>query len=109
MHISSKAPPNREVMYQKKYARFPYLDKYDPRLKMTDLEIIHRDINLAKSPLDPDQQQKVRNLLFKYKDALSLHSEIGSANLTIDFDLTDDTPFYIRPIHSIICRKVCRR
>ena len=97
MDISSTATPNREVMYQKKCAKFSYHDKDDPRLKMTDLEIIHRDINFAKSPLDPDQQQKVRNLLFKYKDALSLHSEIGKTNLTIDFDLTDDTPFYIRP------------
>ena len=44
-----------------------------------------------------NQRQKVRNLLFKYKDALSLHSKIGRTNLTIDFVLTDDTPFYIRP------------
>ena len=88
---------DRDKLYQQNSEKFPFLDKDDPRLKMTDREIIDRDITFHKSPLDPDQQQRVKDLLFKYKDALSLHSEVGSTNLTIHLDLTDDTPFYIRP------------
>ena len=30
-------------------------------------------------------------------NAFSLHSELGNTNLSVDFTLTDDKPFYIRP------------
>ena len=87
----------RAQLYDVKRQQYPFLDPSDSRLKMHDKEIIDRDIVFKHSPLDPDQQQKVKQLLLKYKEALSLHSEIGNSNLTIDFDLTDSTPFYIRP------------
>ena len=64
---------------------------------MFDHEIIDKDITFKHSILNPDEQNKVKQLLLKYKEALSLHSEVGNTNLTIDFKLTDETPFYIRP------------
>jgi hypothetical protein len=102
LHSMSSSPVSptcidRQELHKTKSEKFPFLDNSDPRLKMTDKEIIDRDITFHKSTLDPDQQKLVKQLLLQYKDSLSLHSEIGTTDLTIDFDLTDDTPFYIRP------------
>ena len=37
-------------------------------------------------------------MIYKYKDALSLRDEIGTyPNIEIDIDITDRTPFFIRP------------
>ena len=88
---------SRKQLYEKKLAEFPFLDPSDDRLKMFDHEILDRDIKFCNTPLDLDQQQKVKKLLMKYPKALSLHSEVGNTNLEIDFELTDTTPFYIRP------------
>ena len=95
--VTNTSDVTREQLYDIKRKQYPFLEDSDPRLKMYDHEIIDRDITFKHSVLDPDQQLKVKQLLFKYKDALSLHSEVGNTKLTIDFDLTDDSPFYIRP------------
>ena len=43
---------------------------------------------------------KVMNMLFKYKDAFSLRDEIGTCpNIEVDIDITDKSPFFIRPYH----------
>ena len=40
------------------------------------------------------------HMLFKYKDALSLRSEIGTCpNVEVEIDATDKSPFFIRPYH----------
>ena len=37
-------------------------------------------------------------MIYKYKDAFSLRDEIGTCpNIEIDIDVTDKTPFFIRP------------
>ena len=39
-------------------------------------------------------------MIFKYKDAFSLRDEIRTCpNIEIDVDITDKTPFFIRPYH----------
>jgi hypothetical protein len=52
---------------------------------------------MKDSILKPEGQQKVLDLMLKYKSALSLHGEVGNTQLEVDFDLSDTTPFYIRP------------
>ena len=96
-HDPDTGPASRSDLYKYKQRKFPFLDSSDSRLRMTDREIIERDIVFKHSILDPDQQRKVKDLLMKHKAALSLHSEVGNTDLTIDFELTDTTPFYIRP------------
>ena len=95
--VQQNNPVDRKELYDQKSAKYPFLDETDSRLQMTDEEIVNRDIIFATTPLNVTQQQQVKDLLLKYKDALSLHSEVGDTNLTIDFNLTDDSPFYIRP------------
>ena len=39
-------------------------------------------------------------MLYKYKDAFSLRDEIGTCpNIEIEIDVTDKSPFFIRPYH----------
>ena len=39
-------------------------------------------------------------MIYKYKDAFSLRDEIGTCpNIEIDINVTDKTPFFIRPYH----------
>ena len=43
---------------------------------------------------------EVRDMIYKYKDAFSLRDEIGTCpNIEMDIDITDKTPFFIRPCH----------
>ena len=47
------------------------------------------------------EKMQVRDLLYKYKDAFSLRDEIGlCSNIEIDIDVTDRSPFFIRPFHA---------
>ena len=40
------------------------------------------------------------DMLYKYKDAFSLRHEIGTCpNTEVEIDITDKSPFFIRPYH----------
>ena len=40
------------------------------------------------------------DMLFKYKEAFRLRDEIGTcSNIEVDIDITDKSPFFIRPYH----------
>ena len=74
------------------------LDDSDERKHMTDREILDKYINLDKSSLTRREKKEVRDLLYKYKDAFSLRDEIVTCtNIEVDIDVTDKTPFFIRP------------
>ena len=39
-------------------------------------------------------------MIYEYREAFSLRDEIGTCpNIEIDIDVTDKTPFFIRPYH----------
>ena len=43
----------------------------------------------------------MRNLIYEYKDAFSLRDEIGTCpNIEVEIDMTDKSPFFIRPFHA---------
>ena len=43
----------------------------------------------------------MRNLIYEYKDAFSLREEIGTCpNIEVEIDVTDKSPFFIRPFHA---------
>ena len=49
---------------------------------------------------DRFRKAEVRDVIYKYKDAFSLRDEIRTCpNIEIDIDVTDKTPFFIRPYH----------
>ena len=68
---------------------------------MTDREILDKYINLDNSCLTKSEKEQVRDLLYQYKDAFSLRDKIGLCpNIEIEIDLTDKSPFFIRPFHA---------
>ena len=67
---------------------------------MADKEILEKYINLDNSCLSKEERVKVMDMLFKYKEAFSLRDEIGtSANIDVEIDVTDKSPFFIKPYH----------
>ena len=70
------------------------------RRNMTDRELLEKYIDLKNSCLDKEEKVMVMNMLFKYKEAFSLRDEIGTCpNIEVDIDITDKSPFFIRPYH----------
>ena len=56
---------------------------------------------LRQFSFDKMGKKEVRELLYEYKDAFSLRDEIGTCpNIEEEIDVTDKTPFFIRPFHA---------
>ena len=96
-HQPDQSKLTRQQLHKQKLAQYPHLEENDPRLDMYDSEILQRDVTFEDCLLNQPQRKHVQQLLLKYKQAFSLHSEIGNTNLTVDFDLSDKSGFYIRP------------
>ena len=81
--------------------KFPRLDDTDERKYMSDREILGKYVNLDNSCLTKPEKEQVRDLLYQYKDAFSLRDVIGLCpNIEIEIDVTDKSPFFIRPFHA---------
>ena len=81
--------------------KYPWLDDSDERKHMTDKEILDKYIDLEGSCLTKWQKQKLKSLIYDYKDAFSLRDEIGKCpNIQMEIDITDNSPFFIRPFHA---------
>ena len=81
--------------------KYPWLDAPDERKYMMDREILDKYVNLDNSCLTKIEKEQVRDLLYQYKDVLSLRDEIGLCpNIKIEIDVTDKSPFFIRPFHT---------
>ena len=79
---------------------YPWLDLDDDRRHMTDREILEKYINLNNSCLSKEEEIKIMDMLYKYKEAFSHRDEIGTCpNIEVEIDVTDRSPFFIRPYH----------
>ena len=77
---------------------YPWLDPQDPRRFQTDRELLEQLIDLSESSLTDSKKEQFYYLLEEYKKAFSLCNEIGLAQgMEINLELTDTTPFFIRP------------
>ena len=80
--------------------KYPWLDPDDERKHMTDREILEKYNNLNNPCLDKEEKTKVMDMLYKYREAFSLRDEIGTClNIEVEIDVTDKSPFFIRPYH----------
>ena len=62
---------------------------------------MERYINLDNSCLNKWEKKEVRSLIYKYKDAFNLRDDIGTCpNIEVEIDITDKSPFFIRPFHA---------
>ena len=67
---------------------------------MTGREVLEKYIDLDKSSLVDKVKKEVIEMLHKYEGAFSLRDEIGTCpNIEVEIDLTDKSPFFIRPYH----------
>ena len=68
---------------------------------MMDREILDKYIDFESSCLTRQEKQKLRNLIFEYKDAFSLRDEICTClNIKVEIDVRDSSPFLIRSFHA---------
>ena len=81
--------------------KYPWFDDSDERKYMTDREILDKYINLEDTCLTKQEKQKLRDILYNYKDAFSMRGEIGTCpNIKVEIDIMDNSPFFIRPFHA---------
>ena len=91
---------NQEREQELLEGKYPCLDSEDDRRHMTDREILEKYINLNNSCLSKEEKIKIMDMLHKYRKAFSLRDEIGTCpNIEVEIDVTDKSPFFIRPYH----------
>ena len=67
---------------------------------MRDREILEKYISLDNICLTEEEKKEIMNMLHKYKEAFSLRDEICTCpNIEVAIDVTDKSPFFIRPYH----------
>ena len=77
------------------------LDSSDERKYMSDKEILDKYVDLDKSYLTDEEKKQVMDMLYKYKDAVSLRAEIGTCpNIVVEIDVTEKSSFLIRLYHN---------
>ena len=77
---------------------YPWLDSSDERKYMTDQEILDKHIDLESSCLTKEEKKEIMEML--YKEVFSLRDEIETCpNIEVEIDVTDKSPFFIRPYH----------
>ena len=82
--------------------KYPWLDDADERKYMMDKEILEKYIDLKDSCLDDSERKQVMKMLYDYKDVFSLRDEIGMClSIEVNIEVTDNSPFFIRPYHVI--------
>ena len=90
----------KEEEKEVKEDKYSWLDDSDERKHMTDKEILDKYIDLDNSCLTELEKAQVRDMIYEYREAFSLRDEIGThPNIEIDIDVTDRTPYFIRPYH----------
>ena len=67
---------------------------------MLDREILEKYINIDNTCLTVREKKEVMDMLYQYKEVFSLRDEISTCpNIEVGIDLTDKSPFFIRPYH----------
>ena len=63
-------------------------------------EILDKYVDLKDSCLEEIEKKQVMEMLYEYKDVFSMRDEIGTCpNIEVNIEVTDNTPFFIRPYH----------
>ena len=85
---------------EKNIGKYPWLEPDDERKHMSDREILDKYIEVSKSCLTDSEKKHVMDMLYRYKDAFSLRDGIGTCpNIEVEIDITDKSPFFIKPYH----------
>ena len=97
-HILTNSRVDRNALRTEKMERYPFLDEEDPKLSLTDAEIVSKDISLDNSRLSSKGKAELKKILIKHSDAFALHSEVGTCtDSNIKFELKENNGLFIRP------------
>lgn len=78
--------------------KYQHLNLHDPIAQKSPAQIIQEHISLEGSVLSDSEKQDFYALLLKHQQAFSLYGELGDCSqFEVSIDLTDTTPFFIRP------------
>ena len=89
---------DREALKQQKSQLYPFLDPDDPKLSMTNTEVLEKEIHLENSRLSSRGKAELKKILVKHSDAFALHSEVGTCtDSNIKFELKENDGLFIRP------------
>ena len=78
----------------------PWLEQGDEWRNMSDREILDKYVDLEKSCLSDSEKKQLMDMLYKYENAFSFRDEIDMyPNIEVEMDITDKSPFFIRPCH----------
>ena len=95
--INTTRKEQREVTEEK----YPWLDKSDERKYMSDEKILRKYINLDNTCLSRKEKEEVMEMLYQYKDMVSLRDKIGTCpNIEVGNEVTDKSPFLLDHITS---------
>jgi hypothetical protein len=91
----AKLSPAELVKYNK--IKYPFLKDDDPKLDKTPQQILKEEIVLDENCLLPASERKeyVESLYENYK-CFSLYGEIGSTSHTVDLELSDESPKFLK-------------
>ena len=67
---------------------------------MSDREILDKYVDLEKYCLSDSEKKQFIDMLYKYRNTFSLRDDIDIClNKEVEIDVTDKSPFFIRPYH----------
>ena len=79
-----------------KKEEYPWFDDTDERKYMTDREILDKYIDLEDACLEEIERKEVMEMLYEYKDVISLRDEIGTCpNIEVNIEVTYNSPFLL--------------
>ena len=90
---------DRQQLRQEKMELYQHLDPDDPKLTLTDREILCNELDMdpKETVLGPDEIEEFKAFLLTKKQVFSLHGEIGDTGYEVTLDLKDPSPCFIRP------------
>ena len=90
----------RKRTVRAKRESYPWLDSSVKRKYMTVRENLDKYIDLDSSCLTKEEKKEIMEMLHKYIETFSLRDEISTCpNIEVQIDVTDKSPFFIRPYH----------
>ena len=62
---------------------------------MSEREILEKYVDFSNTCFHEEEKEEVMDMLYKYKEVLSLRDEIGTCpSIEVEIDVTNKSPFY---------------
>ena len=97
-HLENRQELNKNDLYKLNSEKYPHLDHDDPRLLQLPEEILKLNLDMKDHVMSPMIEKQFWKIIMKNKTAFAVYDEVGECpDMTVKVELTDKTPFFIRP------------